>query len=280
MREIHIPKVKSDNFIHQIEAFYHVFRNIDPHEKVEFDLSRIGWLYPLVVLPIAAHICETGSLFKQPCGKDVNNYLNTLGFPNGIGFLNRSQWRKNYLPITILKRVSYPDNREHILGCIFSLIYQATGAVSGSKNALYYPISELVDNIFEHSKKDCGFIFGQVYPKKKYLELCILDRGRGLAKSYKEEKNKDLTPYESILAALSGESVKKDTLRGRGIITSKKTVCKLLNGDFMLLSGNAVLVATKDDEKMFELPKFNWQGVIIFYRIPFPRTAIDIYGIV
>ena len=79
------------------------------------------------------------------------------------------------------------------------MIYNVLGSVSGAKNAVYYPITELVTNIFDHSKQNKGFIFGQFYPKKNYLDICIVDCGRGLAKTYEEEKGLKLSDSDSIV---------------------------------------------------------------------------------
>lgn len=83
-------------------------------------------------------------------------------------------------------------------------------------------LAELVTNIFEHSKKDTGFIFGQFYPNKNYLDICIVDFGRGFATAYKEEKGLNLSDSDAISEAMRGNSVKPEKERGYGIWTSKK----------------------------------------------------------
>ena len=68
------------------------------------------------------------------------------------------------------------------------MVYKILGSISGAQNAVHYPITEIVTNIFDHSQQDQGFIFGQFYPKKNYLDICIVDCGRGLSKAYADEK--------------------------------------------------------------------------------------------
>lgn len=53
-------------------------------------------------------------------------------------------------------------------------------------------------------------------------------------------------------------------------------MCEALGGEFTLISGSAALLASKDKERLVSLPNFNWQGVIIAYKIPRPKTSIDI----
>ncbi len=166
--------------------------------------------------------------------------------------------------------------REQLVSLFEEKIYETLGNVSGARSAVWYPISELITNIFEHSKKDFGYAFGQFYPNKGYLDICIVDCGRGLANSYKEDGGLNLTDEEAITEAMRGKSVKKDKERGYGIRTSKEVVCKALNGGgFILISGSCALVSTKQGDRLVSLPNFYWQGVIISYRIPKPTGAID-----
>jgi len=149
--------------------------------------------------------------------------------------------------------------------------------IKGIKNGLYYPITELVTNIFEHSKQETGFIFGQFYPKKNYLDVCIVDTGRGLKAGYIEDKGLSLFDEDAITEVMKGNSIKPNKERGYGVWTSKDVVCDGLGGDFILLSVSAVLISSKGTDKIVTLPNFFWQGVIIAYRIPKPNKVFDIF---
>lgn len=121
-----------------------------------------------------------------------------------------------------------------------------------------------------------GWLLAQWYPKKRFLDLCIVDRGRGLAATYQEELGLPLTDEDAIRKALQGISTKKEKERGYGIRTSKNVVCNGLGGSFTLISGSAAYLVEQHDEKLVRLPQFNWPGVVISYRIPQPNGAIDI----
>ncbi|MEK7064937.1 MAG: hypothetical protein AAB963_00660, partial [Patescibacteria group bacterium] len=202
-----------------------------------------------------------------------------IGFPSGIDsvsvFQQQVQAHKSYIPIGVLKEEKGAD-RERLESLFSTMIYNVLGSVSGAKNAVYYPITELVTNIFDHSKQNKGFIFGQFYPKKNYLDICIVDCGRGLAKTYEEEKGLKLSDSDSIVEVLRGHSTKQSVERGYGVHTSKKVVCECLGGEFVLLSGSSALMASGKKQKIVDLPGFYWQGVIIAYRIPKPSGPIDI----
>jgi len=279
MKNIVIPKPSSESLIAQLGSLYSVLKNVNFGERLEFDLSSLDWVIPLLILPISAYINETQSKFRiDECS--IKGYLEKISFPRGVSsissFQRQIQKHKSYIPISILDKKEKID-RERLEALFSEKIFKTLGNVAGAQNAICYPIAELVTNIFEHSKKDSGFIFGQFYSTNNYLDICIVDCGRGLTKTYKEEKGLILTDAEAISEAMKGNSVKKDKERGYGIRTSKNIICKAFKGGgFILLSGSCALVSVRQKEKLVSLPNFYWQGTIITYRIPKPTASIDI----
>lgn len=281
MKDITISDPKNDNLIQQFGTLYATFKNVGKGEKINFDFSHTRWLCPVILLPIAAYITKTGSAFRQSKNKATEAYLDAVHFPKGISsvsvFEKYIQETKTYVPISVLERNPGVE-RENLESMFSSLIYRLLGSVPGAQNAIYYPITELVTNIFEHSKDNLGFIFGQYYPKKEYLDICIVDMGRGLSQAYKDETDLTLTDSQAIEEVLIGHSTKPQQGRGYGIHTSKKVVCEGLGGDFILLSGATALISSQSSEKLVSLPYFYWQGVVVAYRIPKPKGGIDING--
>jgi len=279
MRTITVPSPKDESLNAQLLSLYSTFKDVSSGEMLNFDLSNIDWFYPLLILPISAYLFDIKGNFEIDKTNGVSSYLNTIKFPNGIDsvstFWQQIQKEKNYIPISILK-ASSGTGREKLESCFQTMVYKALGSISGAENAIYYPISELVTNIFEHSKEEEGFIFGQFYPTKNYLDICIIDRGRGLKTTYKQEKGLELSDEDAIAQVMSGNSTKPGNERGCGVRTSKDIVCKGLKGELIYLSGSSALASACSGEKIVSLPNFYWQGVIIAYRIPKPDKPIDI----
>lgn len=276
MKRVFPPKPKTEEFVHQLECFYLTFKKVFAEEDVHFDLSKLEWVTPLVLLPIVAHLRETRSEYTPPSSTDVRDYLKNVHFPEGTHSLNALQRSKKYIPVSLIERGQQPQDRNEILYCFLNLFYKTIGSIKGTKSALFYSPTELVGNIFEHSHKNYGFVFGQIYSKKGYLDLCILDRGRGLAKSFKDEKGLDVTHLDAIRYAMSGYSTKPGVDRGFGVRTSRNMVCEALHGEFTMITGNACLLSKfGEKDKLFILPELNWQGVVLSYRIPFPRVPIE-----
>lgn len=274
-----VQQPKNNSLIAQLVSLYSVFKNTNFSESHIFDLSQIDWFYPLLILPLSAHINCHDSKFIKKNENIRQSYLDTICFPSGVDnvsiFRQQIQSHKNYIPISVLKKEKGIE-RERLESLFSMMVFNVLGAISGAQNAIHYPITELVTNIFDHSKQDNGFIFGQFYPKKNFLDICIVDCGRGLTKAYEEEKGLKLSDADAIIEVLKGNSTKPSVERGYGVRTSKRVVCECLGGEFILLSGAVALIASGKSQKIVELPKFYWHGVIIAYRIPKPSGPIDI----
>ena len=195
-------------------------------------------------------------------------------FPNGITNPDEIDETRSYFPICNLLR--YDRKRGIIEAKFVEMVHKVLPKYQGVKDAVSYPLAEFVANIFDHSLSDKGYVFAQYYPFKGYLDMCVLDRGRGLRRSYKEEKNRDYTPLEAIQRALAGESTKKEDYRGTGIPTSQKVICKGLNGKMTILSESAAAIITRKPT-FFNISNFSWKGTIVSFRIPKPKKPIDIY---
>lgn len=279
MKAIIVPKTINDSLIAQLSSLYNTFKGIGKDEIVSFDLCHIKWACPLLILPLSAYINATSSkIIIHEC--EINGYLHNINFPAGIDSVTKLnqliQSQKNYIPISILKR-NIGEEREKLESMFSTMIYNALDETPlGARSVIYQPISELVTNIFEHSQQNLGYIFGQIYPKKDYLDICIVDRGRGLQKTYEEEKGLIVSEQDSIKEVMSGNSVKLDKERGYGVRTSRNIVCDGLDGHFVLISGSVALISRKNQNQIVNLDGFYWQGVIIAYRIPKLHKPIDI----
>lgn len=281
MRDVSVPKLKSIALVSQLGSLYETFKNASPNEDLNFDLNQLTFTCPLLTLPICSYLKTTKSTHSIGNSSEIKSYLDVIEFPNGVNsvseFSAQTQKEKNYIPISILHREK-PVERERLESLFENMVYKTIdkSGVEGIGNVIYYPISELVANIFDHSKDDKGFVFGQFYQKLNFLDICIVDRGRGLATAYKQEKNLDLSDEAAIIEAVKGNSTKPDKERGYGVRTSKRVVCEALGGEFIIVSGSNALVSSGKRERIVSLPGFSWQGVIIAYRIPAPKHPIDI----
>lgn len=92
-----------------------------------------------------------------------------------------------------------------------------------------YFLSELIDNIYEHSGSPDGYLFSQYFEREQCINLCIADQGITIPGSYKRsnlyQQEIDNDPAEALRLANEGRSTKnrpETENRGYGISTSKR----------------------------------------------------------
>ena len=277
MKRVSVTNFDDVSLFQQLRNIYKIFKGNVMDERLLFDMRSTTWIVPLLVLPITSYIRDTQSEYELPRNQNVREYLEVIGFPDGISSLEQIENRvgSSYIPICVLYK--YNQDREDLQSKFIEMVYKVLKPTQGVKDGIAYPISELVDNIFDHSKVNEGWVFAQHYPTKGYVDLCIVDRGRGIANSYKEEKNMLVDDKSAIKMALQGESTKPEKSRGFGIISSKCIVCDCLDGEFVLISGSAALYSSKQHEAIYILNDFYLKGVIVSFRICEPNGPINIY---
>jgi len=275
MREVTVFAPSGSSFLAQLRTLCDVFRNISPDEPVTFNMRYLTWAYPLVILPIASHINDAGGEYHLPMNPNVRDYLSFVRFPDGVTSPSEVALSRTYFPICTLLR--YSEDRSKLESAFVDMIFKVLPDHSSVRAAVHYPLAEFIDNIFEHSRSDRGYIFAQYYPTKNYLDMCVVDRGRGFAKTYKEERNYDLDDIKAMKHALRGVSTKPESMRGKGIKTSRKVVCNALKGEIMLVSGSAAFHGRHEEGIIYELENFYWKGVIVTFRIPKPKGDVRIH---
>lgn len=220
-----------------------------PLEEInELDFSNYSYSPPLLGVFFSSFINKNSNF--SPVNYDRNEYLGTINFPGGIKLDEIIDWKvilesyrtKSYLPIICFstsKEESVTFTRDNIISHVNAVIRSITNIPTNYFSAISYLISELTDNIVEHSKSETGWISFQYYRNKGFLDLCIADTGIGLLKSYQEYRGeKDFSHITNHLEALDnviqGNSTKHLNERGFGVHTSREIIINGLGGTLCL----------------------------------------------
>jgi anti-sigma regulatory factor (Ser/Thr protein kinase) len=282
--------IQDDKLLNGLMPVLEIINQIEESKdrEVTIDFQFTKFVSPLFVLPLMVYL--HGSRKQISC-VNISSYLSTAHFPGGIipddmrssEFLARMEVyaRKNFVPI-----VNFPasarndDDKNAILSTVESIIERQLGLTSNIVTGLKYMIGESIDNITEHSESERGYIFAQAYPQKRYLDVCIADTGITLLGSYRKQKDNEIeSDLEAIQAANRGISTKNlpnAENRGYGIITSKKMLVEGLGGHYVMLSGKAIHLKSRELDKFLLLPEqIRWEGTIIAFRIPYNNNTFN-----
>lgn len=285
---IHIPNVAEEMRIGS--SFNYMIRVItetnQAYGDVIWDFKEVLFLHPFFLAPLA--------IYKNTCGKNIQcinlslqiqSYLNNIYFDRLLHFENdkiediekvMSFYNdKTYIPICSF---AMTDANKNTFGSIIHhLITKQTNISKTAITPISYFISELLDNVYEHSQSDNGFVFSQYLRREGVINLCIADNGITIYKSYQNAglHQKEIGGDEATALWLANEGYSTKNLphaenRGYGISTSKRMLVEGLNGSFFMLSGSAFHRYERGKENCYVNLRniFRWNGTAILLRIP------------
>ncbi|MEM0155956.1 MAG: hypothetical protein QW597_05075 [Thermoplasmataceae archaeon] len=125
--------------------------------------------------------------------------------------IQMSNARSSYLPFSELPQEE--TEFKTLFAKVSKLIESHTPV--GGENAFKYVLSELTDNICQHSKFKKSFMMCQAYRKKGYVELSFIDDGISIPGNFEEHSIGFEGDWNAISMAVSGQSTKDNYERGR-----------------------------------------------------------------
>ena len=284
---VRIPNVNRDSRIGSV--FNHIFsimfqtEQTDTEGKVIWDFSECLFLHPFFIGAISLLKRQYGDRVEiQGISGSVANYMNAICFysaldikPDGNDEVFWEYYKgKTYLPLCVFH--PYDDSSVKAQELIQKAVRQQLQFGTTLNSIISLLLSELIDNITEHSRSEEGFIFCQSHPREKILYVFISDTGRSIYSSYVSDSRyiDSVTELESsgLLMALSGKSTKdrpENENRGYGISKSRKLVVEGLGGEFFILSGSAFARHDANGEIVADLAgDFRWNGTAVLLKIP------------
>lgn len=249
-------------------------------EVLEVDFQTTAFVHPACVLPLAAAINyyrELGINFRLsvPAG---NRYLHSIGFGNGPvdAPLGSSKIRqlphKTYVPITCFRAGTHDADtraKNSAIKAICTILHTA-GVDQNIVYGVNYILSELTDNIQEHSFSQFGYLMAQLYPKKQFMDICLADTGVTFLGSYARNLFDEVrTDTDALTYVLRQRSVKdQDDGRGFGIRTSRNMVVKGLEGRMVFWSGAAYNQPGNNPPAIVETSsRYRFPGTVVLLRV-------------
>ena len=269
--------IKDDRLIDGLSP---VVRIMDQMEKsvdqeVTIDFSDTRFISPVFALSFIVYLTRCG---KQIAFTNVSDYLERIGL--GIGGIKPDTMRQTEFLAELEKYTSNSDAKEVVSSIVENMIIQQLNIQSNVANGFKYMIDETLDNITEHSESDRGYIFAQAYPTKRFLDVCIADRGVSLLGSYEKlPDNEILSDMEAIKAAnrgLSSKNLPGAENRGFGIRTSKQMLIHGLGGQYLMISGSSLYLKSCNLDTFYSMPHgLRWNGTIVALRIPYYSSSFN-----
>lgn len=269
-------------------SFNHMIKVISETERannVLWDFSQVNFLHPFFLAPLAIYKNTTGKAIEcVNMSLQLQSYLNCIYFDRMLQFGNETKEDvervlhgyddNTYLPLCSF---AMTDSNKDIFGTVLKnvLMKQVNYGKDGN-SPLSYLISELLDNVYEHSNSPNGYIFSQYLEQEGAIYLCIADSGITIPGSFRNadlyQEEIDDNEAEALKLANEGYSTKnrpEAENRGYGISTTKSMLVAGMKGAFFMLSGGAFHRYENKTNVYVNLNNvFRWNGTIILMRIP------------
>lgn len=248
---------------------------------IVIDFTNTHFLHSVFIAGLFALIKEWESQGKQveliTEGSNIENYLSTIRFRDGLNLLKYPDLEehlnfyntKRYTPLVVFPTAG--NVREHCVSTILDVIHNQTNISGAFRTAVDYFVSELTNNIAEHSECNSGVIVAQSYVTKGFIDICIADNGIGVLRSY--EKSQIFNPSneaEAIEMAVNGRSTKDlPESRGFGISTSRNIITSAMDGRFILWSGKSIFIQSSEVKHILNIDDGAlYNGCFLVLRLP------------
>lgn len=286
IRIVRIPNAPEEVRIgYSFNYLIKVIAETEAVDAVLWDFADVTFLHPFFLAPLA--------IYKNTSGKDIKcinmslriqAYLNSICFDRMLFFdqekredveaVMQKYTDKTFLPLCSFAMTN--ANKDTFGSIMKTVLMKQTNIGQKGNSSLSYLISELLDNIYEHSQSPYGYLFSQYLEKEGVINLCIADTGISIAGSFEKaglyQEEIDGNEAEALKLANEGYSTKnrpEAENRGYGISTSKAMLVNGMKGAFFMLSGGAFHRYENGANYYIDLKNlFRWNGTIILMRIP------------
>lgn len=260
---------------------------IEDSDSYTCDYSRVGTVEPFGMLLISSKVREFIKERKESkhfvLGHDTNDYASHMGYFQSV-YLDYGKkpgeagGSNTYVPITKINinqsyRVALFEKEMSIEQYIEKEIAKKLIRIVSTeskelKDTLTFCITEIIRNVYDHSKSKELWFAGQYWPRKDMVEIAILDEGEGISNTLK--RNKKLIVDNDIdalkLSLQPGVTKSLDTKRGNDIYSNQgfglfmtSKICESA-GSFAICSGNACLTIN-DNGKSSKESSFNGTAI-------------------
>ncbi len=254
--------------------------------SVVWDFEDVVFLHPFFLAPLA--------LYKETSNKNIScinmslrlqSYFNDIYFDRMLYFRDDAKeeieavmndyMQKSYTPLCCFAMSE--TNKDTFSSVFRNIISKQSSLGIDSITPLSYFISELLDNIYEHSFSEKGYIFAQYLENENSLFLFIADIGITVAGSFKNRGlfQSDIDGDDAVALRLANEGYSTKNRpeaenRGYGISTTKQMLVEGLGGSFFMISGGAFHRYERGAENYYANIKnlLYWPGTIVLLRIP------------
>ena len=258
MTKIIMPTYLNDSSLPSVVEQFQSFTKTD---LLQFDFYQVAFVTPSGLAGVTAlmRLALHNGLAKEYqiilCGaSDVHAYMNRMDFYQHFGIVLQSTLRKpRNTDLLEIKGLTSIGDSATVTTLLMGILEKHVGDQGGIHDGMEFALPEVIDNIFDHSGSPIGgIICAQTYPRANRLEVAIVDTGKGIFASIKENgQYADLRSHgEAILEAVKRNSTSKPNGGHSGIGLFLTERCLARNkGKLVIHSGDTIVTFVDERTK-------------------------------
>lgn len=248
-------------------------------KSISLNFSEVKWFLPCSMILLSNKVRELmarGAGFVQyvrPINEKAREHMEKIGFPLGD--------KKDGGSYISIKHISRNQNKKDLVNervnemtsSLKELVPEEFG------QSVIYILSEMSDNIDQHSNFQFASLMAQYFPQKGILDIAVFDNGLTIPGVYEKNNLKFKKDVDAIkMAVLDGKSTKEEKGRGFGLRSCGTLSLGVLEGEFHVISRNGILtLKSKEELEQDNLGKNSVGGTLIHFRLKKPKDQINIY---
>lgn len=171
-------------------------------DEVILDFTGNTFVPPMFI--VSATVCIHSQEAVRVTLENCTSYMHSVKFNIGgadsgkMRFAEFSAFMESYKGKTYIPLIKFPANGDKladkgdIMHSVENILIHRAGLDKNIANGIRYMLSEITDNISEHSNADYGYIMAQDYSTKRYVDICVGDNGITLLGSYLKTPEKGI----------------------------------------------------------------------------------------
>ena len=202
------------------------------------DLADCQPVWPNACVPIAAILQKYRADGLAVAIRNETHFLKNTSFRNPV-VASESNLRSRRLVNSVW--VYFDENEAIALtNELIRMLQKTVEMEDGVLEALNFCLFEVLDNVFQHSESDSGYLMAVLHGGGQKLALAIADTGIGVFNSFKGSQYDPPTHFDALTLAVQAGVTSTGDKRGNGLFALRGTV-EQNAGSLTLRSGPGVL---------------------------------------
>jgi len=260
-----------------------------PMYPIHIDLQKVTFVYPSGLTILTAAILDLRRRgfeisVERPEAANVDSYLTRINFYDFAKVEADYPWPRRDPSGRFLELVQLRDEKEveRAVGDLCKILHeQKVTGIDRVQDAVRYALLEIVENVFHHARSPISAIVcAQSYPSLQQVELAVVDTGRGIAASLRDNPQlfgKFRTDVEAIQWAVKLKITgRPDQNTGQGLFFTLEFI-KQNRGDGCIHSYGGSLWIQKGQPTSKSAPLWRGTWVALRFRINHPVNTKEIF---